>query len=201
MPKPVQPRLRNADATRAAILSSARRAFAKAGYDGAGVRAIAAGAGVSAMMVNRYFGSKERLFAEVVAGIMATPIILTPDNLASRSLGAALAEGLVAQTGPGATPLDGFLIMMHSASSARAAKIARAQIERHYHRQLSGALGGAHAAERAAIILAIVAGIQAMRQVMGLSGLANATPATLAAILTPLFDQLVAGDRDPARRR
>jgi len=201
MSKKVPPRPRNADATRAAILSSARRAFARAGYDGVGVREIAAGAGISAMMVHRYFGSKEQLFAEVVAGIMATPMILTPENLASRSLGAALAEGVVAQTASGATPLDGFLIMMHSASSRRAAEIARAEIEQHYHRQLSRALGGALAQERAAIILAIVAGIQAMRQVIGLSALAKAQPARLAAILTPVFDQLVAGPLPAARRR
>lgn len=195
-----RPRPRNADATRAAILASARRAFARAGYDGVGVREIAAGAGISAMMVNRYFGSKEQLFAAVVAGIMATPVILTPDNLRSRSLGAALAEGIVAQTAPGATPLDGFSIMMHSASSERAAEIARAEIEQHYHQQLSRALGGGFAPERAAIILAIVAGVQAMRQVMRLSALAQANPASLTAILTPVFDQLVARPR-PARRR
>jgi len=135
------------------------------------------------------------------SSFMATPIILTPENLASRSLGAALAEGVVAQTASGATPLDGFLIMMHSASSRRAAEIARVEIEQHYHRQLSRALGGALAQERAAIILAIVAGIQAMRQVIGLSALAKARPARLAAILTPVFDQLVAGPLPAARRR
>lgn len=195
-----RPRPRNAGATRAAILASARHAFARAGYDGVGVREIAAGAGVSAMMVNRYFGSKERLFAAVVAGIMATPVILTPDHLRSRALGAALAEGVVAETAPGATPLDGFSIMMHSASSERAALIARAEIERHYHEPLGRALGGGFAPERAAIILAIVAGVQAMRQVMRLSALAQANPASLTAILTPVFDQLVARPR-PARRR
>ena len=60
-------RRRNAAATREAILASAREAFARVGYDGAGVREIAAGAGVTAMLVNRYFGSKEQLFAEVIA--------------------------------------------------------------------------------------------------------------------------------------
>ena len=79
--RPVRPR--NAAATRAAILNSARQAFARAGYDGVGVREIAEGAGVTAMLVNRYFGSKERLFAEVVADIMTRPIILTGDRLKS----------------------------------------------------------------------------------------------------------------------
>src|SRR5277367_2716998 len=87
--KPMTPvRRRGAAATRQAILDSARDAFARAGYDGAGVREIAAGAGVTAMLVNRYFGSKEGLFTEVVAQIMARPSILTQANLHSSSPGA-----------------------------------------------------------------------------------------------------------------
>ncbi|MGZ5395564.1 MAG: TetR/AcrR family transcriptional regulator, partial [Mycobacterium sp.] len=43
-------------ATRDAILTSAIAAFARAGYDGVGLREIAGDAGVTAMMVNRYFG-------------------------------------------------------------------------------------------------------------------------------------------------
>ena len=71
MPNPI-PRRRNAAVTREAILLSARKAFAQSGYDGAGVREIAAGAGVTAMLVNRYFGSKEQLFSEVVRLYIAT---------------------------------------------------------------------------------------------------------------------------------
>src|SRR6186997_1742538 len=110
MTGPPPARRRNAAATRRAILTSARRAFARAGYDGAGLREIAADAGVTAMMVNRYFGSKEQLFAAVIAEVMTAPIILTQENLASSALGEALAAGLVNQTQAGATPLDGFLI-------------------------------------------------------------------------------------------
>jgi AcrR family transcriptional regulator len=195
--KPVM-RRRNADATRGAILASARQAFARAGYDGVGLREIAAGAGVTAMMVHRYFGSKARLFAAVVAGIMTTPIILTEENLASPALGAALAEGLVRQTQAGATPLDGFRIMLHSASSPEAADIGRAEIERHYQRTLTAALCGDLAPQRAALVLALVAGVQVMRQMLALPALADAPPAALIRILTPIFQQLVGG---PRRRR
>src|SRR5271157_5671153 len=59
-------RRRDAAATRSAILEAATRRFACQGYQCAGVREIAADAGVNAAMVNRYFGSKEGLFAEVV---------------------------------------------------------------------------------------------------------------------------------------
>jgi len=94
-------RPRDADATRAAILASARRAFAAYGYDGAGVREIAAGAGVTAMLVNRYFGSKAKLFAKAVATTMAEPIILADENLHGRERAAQMARALVAITTPG----------------------------------------------------------------------------------------------------
>jgi AcrR family transcriptional regulator len=186
-------RPRNATATRAAILSSARRAFARAGYDGAGVREIAQGAGVTAMLVNRYFGSKEALFAEVVADTMATPDILTAENLAAPDFAERIAATLVDITTTGATPLDGFLIMLHSASSERAAAIAREQIDAHYQRTLATALSGDLAPERAALVLAFVAGVQVMRQVIALPALAGADPAALREILTPIFGQLLTG--------
>jgi AcrR family transcriptional regulator len=188
-----RPRRRDAAATRAAILASARRAFAQAGYDGAGVREIAAGAGVTAMLVNRYFGSKEKLFAEVIAATMATPTILTPRNLASPNLGETIARTLIEITKAADTPLDGFLIMLHSASSKRAAEIGRGQIENGHQKTMAAALRGELAPERAALILSLVAGIQVMRQMMGLPALANAQPEALVKLLAPLFQQLVDG--------
>ena len=186
------PRRRDAAATRAAILASARRAFAASGYDGAGVREIAAGAGVTAMLVNRYFGSKEQLFAEVVAQTMADPVILT-DDFVQAPTGEAIARRLVGLSGPDQTPLDGFLVMFHSSSSKRAAEISREQIEAIHQRAMTSALGGPRAAERAAVILAIVAGVQVMRQMIALPTLAQADPEALVAILAPVFQGLIDG--------
>ena len=97
-------RRRNASATQAAILSSARQAFARAGYDRVGVREIAKDAGVTAMFVNRYFGSKEQLFAEVVADLMARPIILTPHTLTSPTAGEEIAAARVSLTATSGAP-------------------------------------------------------------------------------------------------
>lgn len=187
-------RTRNAAATRAAILASARAAFARAGYDGAGVREIAEGAGVTAMLVNRYFGSKEQLFAEVVADIMANPIILTEKTLTSARGGDEMAEALVDITAAGGARLDGFQIMCRSAASPAAADIGRQQIEAHYHKALTAALPGPHAAERAALLLAIVAGVQIMRQMIGLEALSKCPPAVLVQLLRPVFRQIWSGE-------
>ena len=193
------PRRRNAAATREAILASARQAFAQAGYDGVGVREIAAGAGVTAMLVNRYFGSKEQLFAEVIAATMAEPTILTPDNLRSANLAETIAKALIGITNTGDMPLEGFQIMLRSASSRRAAEIGREQIERGHQRTMAMTLAGDLAPQRAALVLALVAGVQVMRQMIGLSALADAKPEVLVTLLAPLFQQLVDGDRPTGR--
>ncbi len=184
-------RQRNAGITRAAILTSARQAFARAGYDGAGVREIAEGAGVTAMLVNRYFGSKEQLFAEVVADVMSRPAILTEEIVASPTAGHDIAAALINLTAGGSSPLDGFRITLHSASSPSAAKIGREQIEAHHHKVLTAALRGEHAAERAALVLSIVAGVQVMRQMIGLTALTECPPTILVKLLGPVFQQLI----------
>ena len=69
----------------------------------------------------------------------------------------AFAAALVEVTKPGATPLDGFLIMHRSGSS-----------------------------ERAALLISLVSGVQVMRQMIGLPALAKADPKVLARLLTPI---------------
>jgi AcrR family transcriptional regulator len=56
----------DAEATRGRILQSARALFADVGLDGASVRDVAAGAGVSLAMVHHYFGSKDELYATCI---------------------------------------------------------------------------------------------------------------------------------------
>lgn len=184
-------RQRNAAATRQAILHSARRAFAKAGYAGAGVREIARGAGVTAMLVNRYFGSKERLFAEAVAESMATTSVLAPRIASAGTSGKEIASALVGITKADATPLEGFQILLRSASSASAARIGREQIERHHQKRIAAALHGALAAQRAGVMLSLIAGFQLMRQMLELPALAKADNRALVKVLAPIFDQLL----------
>jgi AcrR family transcriptional regulator len=164
------------------------------------VREIANGAGVTAMLINRYFGSKERLFAEVVAETVATPSILTQESITSPTSGADIAAALIHQTKTGAIPLDGFLIMLNSASSSRAAEILCEQIERHHQKVMTAALNGACAPQRAALVLSVIAGFQFMRQMIGLSALAEAEPKVLVKVLGPVFQQLVEGVQPLGKR-
>jgi AcrR family transcriptional regulator len=188
---PPTARAAKADATRAAILASARKAFAELGYDGAGLRGIAEAAGVTAMMVGRYFGSKEGLFGDVVTDAMRDPVILSEGNLGRSDLPRAFAEALVGVTTQGQTPLDGFLILFRSTNSPTAARIARERIALVHQATATGAILGEHASERAALFLAVIAGVQMMRQMLELDPLTKADPALLVELLTPVIASLI----------
>lgn len=115
-------RIRNAAITRASILESARQRFAREGYDGASLREIAADAGVDAALISRYFGSKDELFAEVVA-VACEP---KPDMFGGdrATFGERMAKTVLEDPQDGAK-LDMFLIMLLSASSPKASEIVR----------------------------------------------------------------------------
>ena len=59
---PRVPKRRNAPKTKVRILAAAQQAFSELGYSQAGIREIAAIAGISSPMLLRYFGSKAGLF-------------------------------------------------------------------------------------------------------------------------------------------
>src|SRR5258708_3429066 len=120
-------RTRNAAATREAILHSALAAFSRCGYEGVGVREIARTAGVTAVLVNRYFGSKEELFAATVELAFADSSLFEGDlaTLAKR-----LAATLMTKTET--EPSSPFFMLLRSAPNPRAAEILRDGIARRF---------------------------------------------------------------------
>ncbi len=67
-----------------------------------------------------------------------------------------------------------------------------AAIERFRLGAIASLLDGAHAPQRAALVLALIAGFQIMRQMIGLSPLAEADRQVLVDTLAPLFERLPA---------
>ena len=81
-------RPRDAAQTRADILAVARRRFAAEGFERTTLRAIAADVGVDAALVNRYFGSKQDLFATATEFRIDRPDLsgADPDDIADMLL-------------------------------------------------------------------------------------------------------------------
>ncbi|MEV0231657.1 TetR family transcriptional regulator [Nonomuraea sp. NPDC050786] len=181
-------RRRDASATRQAILSAAVAAFTRYGYDGVGVRDIAQSAGVTAMLINRYFGSKEQLFAEAVDAAFAPRTVIAGTGAA---LAGETARTLVARTAPEAEELGPFLLMLRSAANPRAAQIMREAITRHAGRHLNEELSGAGAGIRAELMLSLQAGVWLLRSVLGTPALSEGPPEDLAQHIEALFQVLV----------
>ena len=81
MPPPIDPkssaRQRDAERTRAALLSAARTLFSTRGFANTGVREVAELAGVNSSLVGRYFGSKQGLFRAVLEEVLD----LSPEDI------------------------------------------------------------------------------------------------------------------------
>ena len=85
-PTPSEQYPRNAAETRQRILEAAKTLFSRGAYSGVGTRDIAAEAGVNLTLINRYFGSKKQLFAEVIMSLGGPPD--SPDTAKKQSLAA-----------------------------------------------------------------------------------------------------------------
>ncbi|MFF3503306.1 TetR/AcrR family transcriptional regulator [Streptomyces sp. NPDC003247] len=181
------PRKRDGAATREAILAAAVVEFTEHGYTRAGVRQIAERAGVTAMMINRYFGSKDRLFAEAVDRAFGPPTVVGDER---DDLSQAMARALAERTGPGAATLDPFLLLLRSAQDPEATDILRRGIETHVGARLAGLLRGPETEVRAQLGLALVAGTWLLRTVVGTTALAEADDGALADLLTAMLRPL-----------
>lgn len=160
-----KPRKKDSAETRDAILTAARAAFTRLGYDGAGVREIAAAAGIHPSLVNRYFGTKEQLFAEAVPATFSVEPLL-PET--KKGFGYQLAIYVLTKE---KTEFDATLALVRSAGNKDAAALLRTGLEEQFVGPLAAWLGAPSANERAAMVISVLAGVAIMRDVLGVEAL------------------------------
>ena len=183
-------RLRNAVATRQAILDSARRHFAREGYDNVGLREIAGDAGVDPALVCRYFGGKEQLLREAVRGD-APPLLegATQADLPARLAGILLEdEGEAATCGTSTEQTERLLILLRSASSPKASEIVREAAGEDILRPIASLLEGKGAETRAGLCLAVLIGVGMLRSALAFAPLCGADEGELRGALERLFE-------------
>ncbi|MGB8403986.1 MAG: TetR family transcriptional regulator [Mycobacterium sp.] len=159
------PRRRDSAATRRALLDAARVAFSESGYDNAGLRSIAHAAGADARLIGRYFGSKEALFAAVLDEVYDMSPALKPADIVDTAR--ALLDDRKLPS------LDGLLLTLRSASSPIAVELMRGRMENDAQVRLAAALPGSYGDGRAALLIAICAGVQLVRDVLGATALTD----------------------------
>jgi AcrR family transcriptional regulator len=157
-------RARNAAATRQAILDAARSCFAQDAYEQVGVREIAGRAGVDPALVNRYFGSKEGLFAEAIGKKFDLSNIFAGDRA---TLGERLTRYVLKKKPPGAE-YDPLLAMLRSSSSDVCGGMFRNALLDGFVRPLAARIDGPDALQRAELIGSTLLGLLVYRSVIGL---------------------------------
>ncbi|WNV86300.1 TetR/AcrR family transcriptional regulator [Umezawaea sp. Da 62-37] len=192
---PTAPRRRDAAATRAALLAAARELMAKHGVEGTSTRDVAAAAGVNQALVYRYFGSKEKLFAEVVKGgaegseseIATTPLPDLPHVLLTRAL-----EHVAA---PGTGSLSA-LVTAANDDTVRAH--IRERIENSFGAKLAPRLEGQDVELRAELLAALITGIGFLRGKIGTPAISAADQELLGHYVDLMCAPLLAapGDAD-----
>lgn len=184
--RPTPPVTGDRAATRAKLLAAARRQFSSAGYGQVGVRQIAGAAGVNAALINRYFGSKLALFAEVVGDSFTIGDLLVGDRA---TLGDRLARWLVRPRRGGFDPT---LVLLHSAPHPEAGGVLQAALAEQVAAPLARWLGGDDARERAGLVVAVLFGFALARDVIGTSTLGG-DPEVLTDHLGDVLQRLIDG--------
>ena len=183
-------RVRNAAATREAILVAARGRFVKESYDSVGLRDIAADAGVDVALVGRYFGGKEKLFAEVVGegGADWLQPIPTGQDLPER-LTKLFLDLDDAEHRDHAQRL---LIILRSSSSPVAAAIVREALNRDVLQPLASCLAGEGSEARASLAMAVWMGVTMLRTVMAVEPMSDGKCDVVDAKLALLYEAALA---------
>ncbi len=158
----IEPRKRDADATRAAILEAAKSQFAVLGYDRTALRDIAAEAGADVALIKRYFGGKEALFTEALKASLRPNRLLAwdrhtfPREIATMMAGGAHVDEERAHS---------FQFLLRAATSPTTAPLLNVAIQERFLAPIRDWLGGDDAAARARVLAATFIGFLVERLV------------------------------------
>ncbi len=151
----VEPRKRDAEATRGAILEAAKSQFARLGYARAVMRDIAAEAGVDVALIKRYFGGKEGLFT---AALKAS---FRPDRLQAwdrRTFASEIATMMADGAHVDEERAHSFQFLLRAATSPTTAPLLNVAIQERFLGPIRDWLGGEDAPARARVLAAAFIG-------------------------------------------
>jgi AcrR family transcriptional regulator len=172
--------------TRDAIRAAAGRQFAEQGYDRTSMRSVAKEAGVDPALVAHFFGSKSRLFVDVVElpfdPAHVVPLIFTGPRA---EVGERLARFLVGLLEAPEARRRVTGLVRAAASEPEAARMVRELIMREVLGRIVEALDVADADVRATLVGSQVVGLVMARYVLAVEPLASLPPDALAAAIAP----------------
>ncbi|QOR70233.1 TetR family transcriptional regulator [Ruania alkalisoli] len=180
-----------ANDTREQILRSALTLFSEHGYGGTTIRAVASDAAVDPALVMHFFGSKDQLFAAVLAQVDDLPARIgqslqcEPEHLAHRLATFYLTGWESEEIGPVLRA-----VLRSASASEEAAHRLREAIEGHFLRDATAGMDPA-LAERLPFAMAHLFGIATARYVLQVGPVANLPLEELIEIVTPGLDAVL----------
>lgn len=185
-------RPRNAEQTRAAILSAARRRFGAEGYERTTLRAVAADVGVDAALVIRYFGSKQQLFASAADFTIELPDLTgtAPEDIADILLPRFFAVW----------EDEKFVALLRAAVTSKTSNVATDTLRKVFADQVAPKLVAAtpdHPVQRVGLTGAFVIGLATTRYVLSYPPVADLSRAELSRWAAPVIRHLLTGPAPP----
>jgi AcrR family transcriptional regulator len=184
----------DAKVTRAKILEIATMLFVERGYEEVGMREIAAKAGVTAAMINRYFGTKEALFVELTENAFVFSELLDGPRA---DFGKRIATTLMQPCGPFESRcveeehFRMLQIIMRSAATEGAPLHIQEMLDKQLWQPLIAFLGGNNPHERAELIVATIFGFVLMNKKVSSPSQKKSQPHVLGALLTTAIQNYV----------
>lgn len=185
--------------TREAIREAAGRQFAELGYDRATMRSIARDAGVDPALVAHFFGTKHRLFVDVVE-LPFDPADVVPALFAGTrdELGRRLADLILATLEVPEARRRIVGLVRAAASEPEAARMVRELISREVILRIVDQLGVDDGAVRANLVGSQVVGLVMARHVVGLEPLASLPAEAVARAIAPTLQRYLTEPLDAA---
>lgn len=187
--------------TRDAIRAAACRQFAEQGYDRTSLRSIAAEAGVDPALVAHFFGSKQRLFVEVVElpfdPAEVVPVVFGGDR---KEVGERVARFLLAVLEQPEARQPMVALVRAAASEPEAARMVRELLTRRVIARIVEELRVDDADFRASLVGSQVVGLLMARYIVGIEPLASQPAETVAAAIAPTLQRYLAEPLPPALR-
>ncbi|WP_433240284.1 TetR family transcriptional regulator [Streptosporangium sp. CA-135522] len=177
-------RQRDREGTRQRILEAARRLFTELGYDEVTMRLIAAEAGANVALINRYFGAKRELFAEVLAMQGRFPGVLeVSEEELPRRLAEYVAERLRSDQGSSV-----MAALIRSSSCSEIHGIIRDRVDSAILEPLAARLPGPDAIFRATVATALITGAGTLSQLYGPDAVDSPDQEAMIGRLTRVFE-------------
>ena len=176
--------------TKAAILKAAQDLFADQGYERATVRDIAARAAIDPAMVIRYFGSKERLFAQATTFDLSLPNLTV---IAKRDIGRTLVVHFL-EVWEGSRSNSSLISLLRAAASNEdAAGAVRAIFGGQVVPMLAQVVPPAELPMRAGLVATQIMGLAVTRYILKVPPVVAMDRAQIVRLLGPTMQRYVVG--------